>query len=159
VGIVTEQATNLIGVKIKLLKEIYDERGFVKHMLRSDSSFFTTFGEVYFSFIKPNIVKGWKCHKLVTQNMAVPQGVLRLVLFDPREGSPSKGKLIELVIGDGNYCLVQIPPGIVYGFQSVSKAGALIANCIDMPHQPDESIIIPIDSDEIPYCWNRDSEN
>jgi nucleoside-diphosphate-sugar epimerase len=35
---------------------------------------------------------------------------IKLVLFDDREGSRTKGTIEELYIGDGNYVVVQVPP-------------------------------------------------
>ena len=35
------------GVKITPLKQIFDERGKVMHMLRTDSEVFQQFGEIY----------------------------------------------------------------------------------------------------------------
>ena len=37
------------GIKITPLKQIRDNRGKIMHMLRSDSSIFKGFGEIYFS--------------------------------------------------------------------------------------------------------------
>ena len=39
-------------------------------------------------------------------------GMIKLVLFDGRENSPTKGELMEICIGEHDYKLVQIPPGI-----------------------------------------------
>ena len=38
------------GVKITKLKQIFDERGKVMHMLRNDSEIFQKFGEIYFFY-------------------------------------------------------------------------------------------------------------
>ena len=43
------------GIKITPLKQIVDDRGKIMHMLRSDSSIFTNFGEIYFSTIYKNV--------------------------------------------------------------------------------------------------------
>jgi len=50
--------------------------------------------------------------------------------------------------------LLQIPPGIIYGFQSLSENGTLIANCINSPHRPEESVTLSIDDDKVPYKWS-----
>ena len=52
------------------LKIIKDERGAVFHMIKSNSPTFSGFGEVYFSKVNPGIVKGWKMHTKMTQNIA-----------------------------------------------------------------------------------------
>lgn len=143
------------GVIIQNLKIISDNRGSVLHMLRNDSSLFNVFGEIYFSEINPKTIKAWKFHKSLTQNIAVLMGKVRLVLYDNRPSSKTLGKIVEHEIGrDNNYCLVQIPPMLWYGFQSLDNQKALIANCTDQPHNPLESESIPIDSDKIPFQWD-----
>lgn len=142
------------GVQITPLKIIADERGAVLHMLRTDSEGYLGFGECYFSEVNPNVVKAWKKHTLQTQNMTVPSGRLRLVLFDDREGSSSNGKVDILELGrPDKYFRVTIPPKIWYGFTGISDTPALIANCVNIPHRPDETVVVPVSDNSIPYKW------
>ena len=141
------------GVVIQKLKQIFAERGKVMHMLRSDSPLFTKFGEIYFSVVNPGMVKAWKKHEKMTQHFAVPVGRIRLVLHDAREGSASRGKIEVIEIGEDNYCLVKIPPNLIYGFKGISSTPALVANYTDMPHDPDEVEQIDIEDNQIPYNW------
>ncbi|KJR99405.1 MAG: dTDP-4-dehydrorhamnose 3,5-epimerase [Peptococcaceae bacterium BRH_c4a] len=138
---------------VRDLKKIVDERGMVMHMLRSDSPMFNGFGEIYFSVVNPNIIKAWKKHNEMTQHFAVPVGSIRLVIYDDRKNSGTCGNIEELEIGEDNYSLIKIPPGVWYGFKGVSPVPALIANCTDLPHDPRESEHISINSGIIPYVW------
>lgn len=141
------------GVLIHPLKQIPDERGKILHMLRVDDPHFEKFGEIYFSVVYPGVIKGWHLHKEMTLNYAVISGMIKLVLFDDREESPSRGKLMELFVGDGNYVLVKIPPKIWNGFKGVGTTPAIVANCSTIPHSPDEIVRInPLDN-SIPYEW------
>ena len=142
------------GVVVLPLKQIEDERGAVLHMLRSDSPFFSKFGEIYFSIVNPGVVKAWKRHKAMTQRFAVPVGRIRLVLFDDRADSPSKGRVEEIILGrPDNYVLICIPPMIWYGFKGISEMAALLANCSDLPHDPNESEQLPVSNTCISYNW------
>lgn len=141
------------GVVIKQLKKISDERGCVMHMLRSDDPLFGQFGEIYFSVVNPGIVKAWKKHKKMTQHFAVPKGEIRLVIYDDRPGSESYGKIKVIDVGENNYCLVKIPPLVWYGFKGISSEPAMIANCTDLPHEPEETIKLDPCANEIPYNW------
>ena len=146
--------SKITGVVVIPLKQIEDERGVVLHMLRSDSPLFSTFGEVYFSVVNPGIVKAWKRHRAMTQHFAVPVGLIRLVLFDDRADSPSKGQIEEIILGrPDRYCLVCIPPMIWYGFKGLSDIPALLTNCSDMPHDPNESEQLPVSNKYISYNW------
>src|SRR3972149_9608820 len=126
------------GVIIEPLKQIVDERGKVMHMLRVDSSLFTQFGEIYFSVVNPGVVKAWKKHLRMTQHLAVPIGNIRLVVYDDRKDLISYGKTEIIEIGEDNYCLIKIPPFVWYGFKGISSIPSLIANCTDMPYDPNE---------------------
>jgi len=141
------------GVVIQKLKQIVDARGRVMYMIRADNPLFEKFGEVYFSEVLPGVVKGWKQHKIMTQLFAVPAGTIRLVIYDDRENSKTKGGLEVLEIGRDNYQLVKIPPALWYGFKCISKQPALVANCADLPHDPSESRSINPDDKSIPYQW------
>lgn len=136
------------------LKQIPDERGKIMHMLRCDDPHFKKFGEIYFSVVYPQAIKGWHIHKKMVLSYAVVSGMIKLVLYDGREGSPTKGELMELFIGDNNYVLVQIPAGVVNGFKGVGTKPAIVANCATEPHDPDEIVRIDPFAEEIPYNWD-----
>jgi len=142
------------GVKVIPLKRIADERGKIMHMLRRDESHFGGFGEIYFSSVYPGVVKGWHQHKKMTLNYAVPIGTVKLVMYDDRDSSPTKGELMELFIGEDNYSLVQIPPGVWNGFKGVGVLPALLANCATIPHDPEEIVRLDPATDKIPYNWD-----
>ena len=146
---------SLMGVVTTELRQIVDERGAVLHMLRSDAPGFTQFGECYFSELVSGAVKAWKLHRRQTQNLAVPVGRIRLVLFDVRESSPTFGQLRVVEMGRPDaYFRVRIPPGIWYGFACLGKTPALLVNCSDHPHDPTESDIRPPADPEIPFDWS-----
>lgn len=142
------------GLFIQKLKQIVDSRGKVMHMLRVDSPLFTKFGEIYFSVVNPSATKAWKRHLKMAQCFAAPVGKIRLVIYDNREYSVSYGNIEIMEIGEDNYCLVRIPPLVWYGFKGISLMPALIANCTDLAHDPNEvERIEPFDK-TIPYDWS-----
>lgn len=114
---------------------------------------FEKFGEIYFSIVYPGIIKGWHLHREMTLNYAVIQGMIKLVLYDNRENSPTKGNLMELFIGEENYCLVKIPPNIWNGFKGIGNRLAIVANCATLPHDPNEIERISPFTKKIPYNW------
>ena len=142
------------GVKIKHLRRISDERGFIMHMLRADDPDFEQFGEIYFSTAYPGAIKAWHLHKEMTLNYAVVVGMIKLVLYDDRPDSPTRGELQELFIGQENYQLVKIPPNIWNGFKTVGTQMAILANCPTLPHDPNELVRIPPEDPSIPYDWS-----
>jgi len=142
------------GVKVRQLSKIPDERGCILHMLRSDDKDFERFGEIYFSTAYPGVVKAWHLHKAMSLNYAVIKGMIKLVVYDARPDSPTKGVLLELFIGDNNYQLVTIPPGVWNGFKCIGTVYSIVANCATMPHDPNEIVRLDPTTDTIPYDWD-----
>ena len=81
------------GVTITPLRQILDERGKVMHMMKNSDAAFSQFGEIYFSRVFPGAVKAWHLHSEMTINYAVPYGKIKLVLFDERDGRPTRGEI------------------------------------------------------------------
>lgn len=147
------------GVTLTPLRQISDERGAVLHMLRSDASEFTRFGECYFSEVLPGAIKAWKRHRIQTQNLAVPMGRIRIVIYDDREGSSTRGRVQVRELGRPDaYLRLHIPPGLWYGFACLGNTPALLANCADLPHDPKESELLPVNESGIPYDWERQNK-
>jgi len=142
-------------VQILPLKRISDERGTVSHMLRRDDPHFKEFGEIYFSSAYPGVVKAWHLHERMTLNYACVVGNVKLVLYDERPGSPTKGQLQVVYLGDRNYLLVTIPPGVWNGYMNVDAREAVVANCATIPHDPAEIRRMDPHKSHIPYDWAR----
>jgi dTDP-4-dehydrorhamnose 3,5-epimerase len=144
----------IAGVIITPLRQIVDERGKIMHMLRNDSAVFQKFGEIYFSCIHSGAIKAWHIHKEMTLNYAVPYGKIKMVLYDDRKDSPTRGELMELFLGPENYNLVTVPPMVWNGFKGVGTETAIVANCATIPHRPDEIERLDPFSKDIPYDWS-----
>ena len=127
------------GIEISSLSIISDTRGSVMKMIRSDDLEFKGFGECYFSKISPGVTKAWKMHRMQTQNISVPVGLIELVAFNPTLQDESKAiSRIKLGVPDF-YKLIRIPPNIWYGFRCISNDSALVVNCPDLPHDASDS--------------------
>lgn len=143
------------GVILKPLKRISDERGVILHMLREDDPEFERFGEIYFSLVYPGVVKGWHLHTEMTLNYAVVAGMAKIVLYDDRPNSPTRGKLHEFFLGLMNYALLKVPPLVWNGFKGVGAEPTIIANCATAPHRQDEIQRMDPHRGSIPYDWSR----
>ncbi len=141
------------GVVVTPLRQIFDERGKVMHMLREDSPAFTRFGEIYFSCVHPGAVKAWHLHKQMTLNYAVIFGEIKFVLYDDRPESSTRGQVQEFFLSTENYCLVTVPPLLWNGFKGIRDKSAILANCATLPHDPSEIERKPPYDPSIPYDW------
>ena len=142
----------IAGVQVVPLRRIPDERGTIYHMLRSTDPHFIAFGEIYFTSIYRDVVKGWHRHRDMTLNYACISGRIKLVLYDDRPDSPTGGALLEVFLGPDDYSLVTIPPGVWSGFKGMSET-ALVANCATHPHDPERTERIDPFGQQIPYDW------
>jgi dTDP-4-dehydrorhamnose 3,5-epimerase len=142
------------GVEIFPLRRIVDERGSVMHMLRADADHFQGFGEIYFATVNPGAIKGWHIHREITLNYTCVAGMVKLVMYDDRDGSPTAGVLQELFVGTENYVMVRIPAMVWNGVKGLGQSPAMIANCASHPHDPDEISRLDPFSDRIPYDWS-----
>ena len=142
------------GVNIIPKKQIIDERGKIMHMIRNDDKNFTKFGEIYFSYSNPNTVKAWHLHKRMTVNYVCVVGKIKLVLFDDRKNSKTRGEIQEIFMTTENYNLVSVPPGVWNGFKSIENKFSIIANCSDIPHEAEEMSRRPFDDPYFNYSWD-----
>lgn len=143
----------IAGALFVPLRRIPDERGTIIHMLKRTDEHFLEFGEIYFTTIYRGVVKGWHRHAEMTLNYACIFGRIKLVLYDDREESPTRGALQEIFLGPDNHGLVLIPPGVWNGTKGMSDPFAIVANCATHPHDPSRTRRLdPFDND-IPYDW------
>ena len=146
--------TSIHDILLIDLRQIIDERGAVLHHLRNDVVNFRSFGEAYFSEIIPGAIKAWKRHRTQGQNLAVPIGRVRFVIYDDRTDSPTCGAVDVIELGrPDNYQRLTIPFGLWYGFHCVSEIPALIANVVDIPHNPNDVELLDQNDDRMPYRW------
>jgi len=141
------------GVQVVPLQRIADERGTVMHMLKRTDPHFIEFGEIYFSTVYRGIVKAWHLHEEMTLNYACVSGRIKLVVYDDREGSPTRGGLDEIFLGPDSYSLAVVPPGVWNGFKGMSDPYAIVANACTHPHDPARSRRLDPFENEIPYDW------
>jgi len=144
------------GVKIKELTVHRDDRGLLMEILRKDDSLFRQFGQVYMTVAQPGFAKAWHYHKKQYDHFCCLQGSMRLVMYDGRDGSPTKGEVQEIISGvDDKPVLVQIPPYVYHGFEAVGDQPCTVVNTPTEPYNADEpdEFRVPFNSEQIPFKW------
>lgn len=142
-------------VKFKELIMHNDERGRLMEILRNDDDAYTEFGQVYMTTNYPGIIKAWHCHAKQTDYVTCISGMIKLALYDGREGSATYRRVEELFIGDHKKRMVIIPPGVYHGWKNIGTVESIVISVITRtynPNNPDE-IRLPYDTDKIPYSW------
>jgi dTDP-4-dehydrorhamnose 3,5-epimerase len=143
------------GVVVEPRRKIADERGTILHGVRAEE-LRNPFGEVYFKKLYQGVVNGWHVHEKLVLNYLCVHGMVKLVLYDMRKGSPTHGTVQEIFIGEDNHCLVHIPPGIANGSKGMTAPYAIMCNVASHAHDPSIKYLrIDPHSGEIPYDWAR----
>ena len=147
----------IAGVKVKTLRHIPDERGWLMEIMRADETdFYTKFGQVYVSATYPGVVKAWHYHRVQIDNFVCISGMVKLVLVDTRNDSPTKGTTNEFFLGSQNALLVQVPNLVYHGWKCISPDTAMVVNVPNEPYnyaEPDEYRLEPHGT--LPYDWAR----
>lgn len=142
-----DQISEIEGVLASPLRVIQGDKGSIRHILRRDMPGFSGFGEAYFSTVHEGETKGWKCHREMVLNLAVPIGSIRFFLFDERDPQLNpKWSLIDL--GSDNYLRLTVPPGVWMAFRGIGSKENWLINLASIPHDPDEADSLPLDSDK-----------
>jgi dTDP-4-dehydrorhamnose 3,5-epimerase len=144
------------GVAVKQLKVNADERGALTEMLRCDDDIFEKFGQSYVALNYPGVVRAWHYHKRQTDYFVVIKGMAKVVLYDGRDDSPTRGEVNEFFMGERNPIIVRIPVGVMHGYKTIGVEPTLLINFPTEPYRRDEpdEYRVPWNSDQIPYNWD-----
>jgi dTDP-4-dehydrorhamnose 3,5-epimerase len=124
-------------------------------LLRCDDAIFGKFGQAYVALNYPGVVRAWHYHKKQDDHFAVVKGMVKVALYDAREGSPTQGQVDEFFLGEQNNILLRIPVGVMHGYKTVGAEPSLLINFPSEPYDPQEpdEYRLPWDTDQIPYDW------
>lgn len=147
-------------LRVKRLNRLYDERGNLCEILRRDDalyqeSFPDGFAQAYITHVHHGVVKGWHLHLKQKDHFFGVYGTAKVVLYDEREESPTRGMVNEIILSPERPLVVQIPERVWHGFMALSPEGAGILNFPTRLYNyadPDEYRCDP-HSGEIPYVW------
>lgn len=136
-------------VSITPLKKIPDERGCVRHFIRSNDPDFTKFGECYLTSVYRGVTKAWHGYYEKSLSYCVAKGMVKLALYDSRKSSQTFGQIDTIFLGDENYIKVTIPPGVFNGFKGLTDA--LVVVVASEPFS--EEGIVRFPPDYFAYDW------
>lgn len=141
----------LDGVKLSYPKTVFDERGTVRHIISSLDPDFTRFGDVYCTSVYKGVIKGWHGYYTKTLHYVVLHGIIKLVLYDNREKSPSYQDFQEVFMSHENYVRLTIPPGVFTAFRGLYEPYSIAVICTTEPYSEEGTIRLPIKTFE--YDW------
>jgi dTDP-4-dehydrorhamnose 3,5-epimerase len=147
----------LDGVKTFEVKNIVTANGYTTELFRPDWGVASMpVQHVIHVSLHGGIVSAWHQHRIQTDHIFVVSGALRVVLFDGRDESPTRGELNVLNVSSVRPTLLVVPPGIWHGVKNLSASMTNFVNYFDRPYNyedPDEWRL-PRDTPEIPYSFD-----
>ena len=153
------------GVVIKLLTVHSDlpdaqssgKLGFLMEVLRDDEKLLSRFGQTTFTVAYEKTIKAFHWHKEQDDLWFIATGTARVVLYDQRNDSLTRGSTETIMAGENDYKLILIPRGVVHGYQVLSKEPVLLFYHTTKSYDaknPDEQRI-PFDDPKIGFNWDK----
>ena len=140
------------GVFYKETQINVDDRGFLLELAK-EGKLFIPIKQTTFSLTHPGIIKAFHWHKLQTDLWFGALGKARVVLYDLREDSPTKGQFEEFFIGEPNYPLILIPPGVAHGYQVLGNKDFFLFYHTDKAYDPENKDEYRIEFDSLSFDW------
>jgi dTDP-4-dehydrorhamnose 3,5-epimerase len=143
-------------VVIKPLVTHSDDRGYFREILRDDDELLRRFGQTSVTKSYPGVIKAFHWHQDQDDLWYVSDGMARVVLYDQRDGSPTKGETQVIYAGEDNPVLIYIPTGVAHGYQVLGNKPVVMFYHVTKsynPAEPDE-MRIPFDDPEIGFDWS-----
>jgi dTDP-4-dehydrorhamnose 3,5-epimerase len=144
------------GIEVREVLHVPRDHGIITEMYRSEwDPTGLPVTHAYQSRLFPGAIGAWSCHARSVDRLFVNQGHVKLVLFDGREDSETKGLINEVHIGDARPAFVVLPVGVWHGLHNLGSTDALVINFPTMAYdyQDPDHYRLPSDTDQIPYSW------
>ena len=143
-------------VVVKKLVTHSDDRGYFREIVREDDHLLRQFGQSSITKTYPGVIKAFHWHNDQDDVWYVVDGMARVVLYDRRTGSPTKGVTQVVYAGEDNPVAVLIPAGIAHGYQVLGSKPVVLFYHVTKaydPREPDEQRIA-YDDPEIGFDWS-----
>ena len=144
------------GVRIRSLPTHFDQRGSVTELFDPRWHFHPDpLVFAYYFTIRPGVVKGWNLHQRHEDRYALIKGELELILYDPRETSPTFKEVCVIRISEASRVVVTVPINVWHADFNVGTEDVIVANFPTMAydHADPDKWRLPIDTPLIPYSF------
>jgi dTDP-4-dehydrorhamnose 3,5-epimerase len=145
--------TGIEGVQVIEVRNVLQDSRSLTEIYRAD--WFSTPAEVNQVFqiaLAGGGITAWHMHTQTTDRLFVSTGHVKIVLFDARPESPTRGLANEFRFGERRPGLVVVPPGVWHGLRNLDATPSVVVNVVDRGYEyadPDHWRL-PAGSPEIP---------
>ncbi|PXW84739.1 dTDP-4-dehydrorhamnose 3,5-epimerase [Nitrosomonas sp. Nm84] len=146
--------TLVVGVKKKEVPNIITGNGITTELWRPDWDVGPDqIRHMIHVILRGKSISAWHMHDFQVDTFFVINGSIKLVLFDDRADSATRGQTNVFHLSRMRPTLITIPPGIWHGLQNLDHTESSFINYFNNPYihaEPDEWRL-PFDTDKIPY--------
>ena len=147
------------GVVIKDIDVFCDERGYLIEVMRlNDVEMHSeNIKQIICTYAYPGMVKGFHLHSRQEDHLVCVTGMVKTVLYDYREKSPTYGVINEIFMGELSPKAVFIPPGVFHGYKNIGQNVAAIIGLPSLIYDiddVDERRVDPMNNHLFDYNWD-----
>ena len=146
-------------VRLKEIKPVLTSYGYLTEIFRTDwLDENRSVDQIFQAWHAPKAISAWHAHAVTTDRLFVSQGLIRIVLYDNRPGSPTRGLINQFTVGAVRPALVIVPPQVWHGVKNVGPDPTVLLNVVDRAYryQDPDHWRLPCDSPAIPYNFHRE---
>ncbi len=148
-------SSSIDGVRVVPLTTHADDRGYFREVFRHDVLTEVTIAQTSVTETYPGVIKAFHWHKKQDDVWYVARGMAQVVLYDRREGSPTRGQTQVIYAGEKNPVLIFVPKGVAHGYRVLGSQPILLVYHTTQTYDakdPDEQRIA-FDDAEIGFDW------
>jgi dTDP-4-dehydrorhamnose 3,5-epimerase len=142
------------GVRVREVRNVVTHNGITTELFRTDWGIVDyDVTQIIHVALRGGAVSAWHMHELKTDHLFVVGGHIKVVLYDDREGSSTRGRVDVFNLSPTRPQLLVVPPSVWHGVQNLSTEVSTFVNFFDREYDykdPDDWRLPP-DTTEIPY--------
>ena len=152
--------TEIDGVFVLSYPQVHYDNGSLTEVLHPEwqELFEESIEHCYFITNKTKTRQEWYYHEHTTDRYTLITGSMKVALFDPRDESPSKGKLITLnmvglSLGASGVHGIRIAPGIWHSFKNSENCTLMNFKTPPFNRDTPDKFRIPMPNDLCDFSW------
>jgi dTDP-4-dehydrorhamnose 3,5-epimerase len=154
------RADPIMGLRFRPTRPVPHEDGVVTEVARADwPEIELPVVQVHVTTTQPGRIRAWGLHRHSTDRLFVVSGLVSLVVFDGRVGSPTEGALNEFKVSERNPGLLVVAPNLYHGWKNIGTTEASIINMPSSQYDYDgpDALDLPYDAPRaaeiVPFRW------
>lgn len=145
--------TLIDGVEVHEVLNVPKSNGYLTEIFRAEWLGNPAIDQVFQVVLEPGALSAWHTHAMTTDRLFISSGIVRIALYDGREGSPTHGLVNEFRFGTIRPALLVVPPRVWHGVENIGSSHAFVLNLVDRAYdyEDPDHWRVPADSDQIPF--------